>query len=214
MLWKSFSDWSIVVFFFVSDYLVVFSVALAPVVFEVLGTNGLVAQFSAAFLEDHPFQLMVGCEKDFEEHDCCGVDSDCDQDDTFFSLSGHEEIDVEENESQDCVIEKPVCDERHFFDEITVNSLSFVSFCSPGYVVHIAKSIDQHHMGVSSLINHVTDSVDEQLEHKAGMCGQMNNCYNEITGNVDAGDNENQSTLSVTEDITETIYRIDLQINP
>ena len=31
------------VFFFVSDYLVVFSVALAPVVFEVLGTNGLVA---------------------------------------------------------------------------------------------------------------------------------------------------------------------------
>ena len=41
----------------------------------------------------------------------------------------------------------------------------------------------------------------------------MNNSDDEITGNVDTGDNENESTLSVTEDITETIYRIDLEIN-
>ena len=74
---------------------------------------------------------MIGGKEYFDEHDGSGIDTDGDENDTFFGLSRHEEIYVQEDEGKHGVIEKPISDEGHLLNEIPLNSFAVVSLSSP-----------------------------------------------------------------------------------
>ena len=200
-------------FSFVDDSLVVLPVAVLPIIFEVLDSYCFVSQFSAALLEEHPLDLVVDCEEDFNEHDCGCVDSDGDEHYSFFGLSGHEEIDVEEDKGEDGVVEKPIGNEGHLFNEIAVHPLPVVALGPPRHVVHIAEGVDQHHMRVRALIHHVADRIDEQFEDETGVGGQVDQGDDEVAGDVDAGDDKNQGALGGAEDIAEAVDVVDLEVH-
>ena len=104
---------------------------------------------------------MVDSEKDFNEHDCGCVDPDGYEDDSLLGLPGHEKVDVEEDEGQNGVVEEPVGDEGDLFNEVAMHPLAVVAFGTPGYVVDIAEGVDEHDMGVGTLVDHIADGVDE-----------------------------------------------------
>ena len=133
---------------------------------------------------------MIDGQQNFEEHDGSGIDSDSNQDNTFLCFSGHKEVDIEEDKSQDSIVEQPVGDEGYFFDQICMDSFSIVTFGSPRDVINITEGIDQHDMRIGTLIDHVADWIEEQFEHKTGMSWQMHECNNKITSYVDAGNNK------------------------
>jgi hypothetical protein len=102
--------------FLVPDGLTILVVAILPKVFQLLDPHRLVFEFSAAFFEEDPFQLMVRGKDYFEKHYGSCIDSNRNQNDPFSRLSRHEEVDVEEDESQNCVIEQPISNKGDFFN--------------------------------------------------------------------------------------------------
>ena len=76
-----------------------------------------------------------------------------------------------------------------------MHSFSIVALSSPRYVIDVAKSIDQHDVRVSSLINHITNRIKEQFENKFSMSWKMNQSNDEVTCHVDTSNYEHKSTF-------------------
>ena len=100
-----------------------------------------------------PFEVVQDGEENLDQQDGCCIHTDGQQNYTLLCLSGHEEVNVQENEGQECIVEQPillsllpVCDEAHFLNQIPENTMALVSFGPPGYVVDIAEGVDQHDM--------------------------------------------------------------------
>ena len=88
-----------------SNGFIVLPIALAPEELEILDTDLLQGQSSAAFLEEYPLELMHDSQENLDKHNRCSVDANGDEDDTLLGLAGHEEVDVEEDEGEDRVVE-------------------------------------------------------------------------------------------------------------
>lgn len=198
---------------FIKDGLVVLSVAVLPEVFEVLDSDCFISQFSAAFLEEHPLDLVVYCEEDFYEHDGGCVDPDGDEDDSLLGLPGHEEVDVEEDEGENGVVEEPVGYEGDFLNEISMDPLAVVALGPPRYVVDIAEGVDKHDVRIGALVDHVADGVDEQFKDETGVGGQVDQGNDQIAGDVDAGDNEDQCALGGAKDVAEAVDIVDFEVD-
>lgn len=63
----------------------------------------------------------------------------------------------------------PVRNEAYFFNQISKNSVSLVTFCTPRNVIDITEGIDQHDMRVSSLIGKVTPYIAHELDYEFSM---------------------------------------------
>ncbi len=112
---------------------------------------------------------MVCCEYHFEEHYRCRVHSDRNQNDTFLGLTRHEEVDVQEDKGENRVVEEPISNKGHFFDQIPLYSFATVAFRSPRHVIDVAEGIYEHDMRVCALIDHVANAVEKQFEDEFGM---------------------------------------------
>lgn len=161
---------SFLVIFFIRNRLAVFFVALFPKSFQIFNSDCLIFELSTTFLEDHPLQLMICCEDHLKEHYPCRVHSDWNQNDTFFRLTRHKEVDIQEDKCQDCVVKQPISNKRYFLYQVPLNSFAAVAFSSPRHVIDIAEGIDKHDMRVCTLIDHIANAVEKQFEYKFSMC--------------------------------------------
>lgn len=67
-------------------------VAIMPIFMQPIHTNPVIANLSAALLENQPFQMMKNRTEDLEEKNSSSIDSNREEDDSFLSVSWHEEV--------------------------------------------------------------------------------------------------------------------------
>ncbi len=72
------------------------------VTIDFLTWNGSAAPFS-----QHPFQVMNDCQHDFKHQDWSGINTDSEQHQSFFGLSRHEKVNVQEDKGEQSIIEQP-----------------------------------------------------------------------------------------------------------
>lgn len=154
--------------------MIVLPVTFTPEVFQLLNSYCFVFQLPAAFLEEDPFELMESSENNLEKHDRSCINSNRDKNYPFSGLSRHEKVNIQKNKCQNCVVEEPISNEGNFFNQISLNSFTIVSFCPPRNVVHVAECINEHDVRVGTLKDHVADAVKEQFKDKFSMSWKMN----------------------------------------
>lgn len=154
---------------------------LLPKLLQGLNSYVIDLELPTALDEEQPLDLVIRGKYNFDEHDGCSIHSDGDEHNSFSGLPGHEKVNVEEQKGQNCIVHEPICDEWYFFDEVALNTLSVVSLRTPGNVIHVAKCIDKHNVGVCALVYQVADAVDEQFEYEGEVWGQMDQSYHQIT---------------------------------
>ena len=62
----------------IPDSFSILPIAFPPIILQCLDSNSLIAQFPAAFLKDHPFELMVNCKNNLNQHNGRCINSDGD----------------------------------------------------------------------------------------------------------------------------------------
>ena len=86
-------------------------VALLPECFKILGSNCFNLELTTAFFKQNPLDLMIGGKQNFEKHNASSINANPNENYSFFCLSWHKKINVQENEGQYSIIEKPVSNE-------------------------------------------------------------------------------------------------------
>jgi len=94
--------------FFLFERKIILKEALIPKLFKILIPCIIDFKFSTAFHKEQPFYLMISCQHNLNEHNSCSIDTNRNEHNTLSSLSGHEEVNVKEEESKYSIIHQPV----------------------------------------------------------------------------------------------------------
>lgn len=179
------------------------AVTLLPKCLKFVNPEFVIPDSPAAPLEQHPLYLVSHCQHHLYEQNPSRIYPYPQQNYPLLRVPRHEEVHIQEDESQYGVEEQPVGDEPHLLNQVPLHPLALVPLRAPGHIVHVAECINEHHMGVGPLVGQVAEHIDQQLPHKLEMSGHVYDRDYHVGQHVDRRDHKYHAGLRVFEQVRE-----------